>query len=217
MYQVAEDVWQIPLTPRSLVNAYLLGDVVVDAGAKPMGGRLLKAVAGRGVQAHAITHAHPDHAGGSKAVCEGLGVPFWCPAGDADATAAGRSVAADTWARPFMGATSGFPAITADRLLREGDELTAGFVVLDTPGHSPGHAAYWRERDRVLIAGDVFFNVDFRTLRTGVRHPIKVATVDPERNRASQRKLAELRPELVLFGHGPALRDPGALARFVGA
>ena len=27
--------------------------------------------------AHALTHAHPDHQGASKQVCDTLGVPFW--------------------------------------------------------------------------------------------------------------------------------------------
>ena len=38
-------------------------------------------------------------------------------------------------------------------------------------------------------------------------------TVDPAINRASMRRLAELQPALTLFGHGPPLRDPQALAR----
>jgi hydroxyacylglutathione hydrolase len=40
-------------------------------------------------------------------------------------------------------------------------------------------------------------------------------TADPERNRASARRLAELRPDVACFGHGPALRDPDLLERFV--
>ena len=32
MNQLADDVWQIPLAPRNGVNAYLVGDVLVDAG-----------------------------------------------------------------------------------------------------------------------------------------------------------------------------------------
>ena len=32
--RVAEDVFHIPLTPRDGINAYLLGDIVVDAGTK---------------------------------------------------------------------------------------------------------------------------------------------------------------------------------------
>jgi glyoxylase-like metal-dependent hydrolase (beta-lactamase superfamily II) len=43
-----------------------------------------------------------------------------------------------------------------ERRLREGDEV-AGLTVLDVPGHSPGHVAYWRKSDRTLICGDVLF------------------------------------------------------------
>jgi hypothetical protein len=40
------------------------------------------------------------------------------------------------------------------RTLREGDPV-GGFEVLEVPGHSPGALAFWRERDRVLVCGDV--------------------------------------------------------------
>jgi hydroxyacylglutathione hydrolase len=216
MHQVAEDVWQIPLLPRNGINAYLLGNVLVDAGIKPHARKILGAVAGRGVTAHAITHAHGDHVGGSRRVVDALGVPFWAPAGDGEACEAGRQVIAQTWATPLMNAGARFDAVGVARRLQEGDELAAGFVVLDTPGHSPGHVSFWRERDRVLVLADVFFNLHPLTLRYGIRHPVEFFTVDAELNRASQRKLAALRPEVVCFGHGPVVRDPDALARFVG-
>jgi glyoxylase-like metal-dependent hydrolase (beta-lactamase superfamily II) len=99
--------------------------------------------------------------------------------------------------------------------MREGDEV-AGFNVLDVPGHSPGHVAYWRERDRVLIAGDVLNNMDLRTGIPGLHEPPVAFTNDPARNRESARKLAALGPALVCFGHGPPLRDPSKLSRFAG-
>jgi hydroxyacylglutathione hydrolase len=217
MHQVAEDVWQLPLMPRNGVNAYVIGGVLVDAGAKPHAKRILSDVAGRGITAHAITHAHGDHIGGSRRVVDALGVPFWCPADDANDAEAGRQTIAETWATPVMRLGARFDAVPVARRLQEGDELSAGFVVLDTPGHSPGHVSFWRERDRVLVCADVFFNLHLATLRYGLRHPPEIFTVDPRLNRASQRKLAALRPEVVCFGHGPVLRDPDALARFVAA
>src|SRR4051794_24686669 len=216
MHQVAEDVWQIPLLPRNGVNAYVIGDIVVDAGAKPLGGKVVKAVAGRSISAHAITHAHGDHVGGSKQAVEALGVPVWCPADDAPAVEAGRQVVAESLVKPLMNAGAKFDAVPIARRLQEGDDLSAGFVVLDTPGHSPGHVSFWRERDRVLVCADVFFNLSLLTLRYGLRHPPNAFTVDPQLNRASQRKLAALKPEVACFGHGPVLRDPEALTRFVG-
>jgi hydroxyacylglutathione hydrolase len=49
----------------------------------------------------------------------------------------------------------------------------------------------------------------------GLHEPLAVLTPDPARNRASARRLAALRPALACFGHGPPLRDPDGLAKFV--
>jgi hydroxyacylglutathione hydrolase len=77
--------------------------------------------------------------------------------------------------------------------------------VLDVPGHSPGHIAFWRESDRLLIAGDVFFNMNPLTTVPGLRQPLRAPTSDPALNRRSMRRIAELEPRIVGFGHGPVV------------
>jgi hydroxyacylglutathione hydrolase len=136
-------------------------------------------------------------------------VPAWCGAGDAAAWAAGKPVAASR-----VQALFGWKPVAAARELRADDTVGRGFTVLDTPGHSPGHISLWREADRTLICGDVFLNLNFYTTAPGLNEPPKLFTVDPSRNRASARRLAEMEPELVLFGHGKPLRDPAKLAAF---
>jgi hydroxyacylglutathione hydrolase len=89
------------------------------------------------------------------------------------------------------------------------------FTVIDTPGHSPGHISFWRERDRVLVLGDVLFGHQPFTSRPGLHEPPAMFTLDAERNRQSARKVAALRPSLVCFGHGPPLTDPHTFAEFV--
>src|SRR3954447_13246032 len=217
MNQVAPDVWQIPLLPRNGVNAYLIGDVIVDAGAKGMGKKVVAAVADHEIRAHAITHAHGDHLGGSEHVLEALGLPFWVPAGDAAAVEAGRQVVADTWLKPAMSLGAKFDPLPIGRRLSEGDELAAGFVVLDTPGHSPGHVSFWRESDRTLLCGDVFFNLHPVTLAVGLRQPPVLLTTDPALNRRSERRVAELEPVTAGCGHGPVLEGDAAaqMARVV--
>ena len=216
MHEIADGVWQLPLAPRNAVNVYLLGDVLVDAGTAGMGKKLPERLSGRAIAAHAVTHAHPDHVGGSKRVLDTFEVPFWAPAGDADACEAGHAVAAESKLKPLIARGGGFPAVPVTRRLHEGDDV-AGFTVLDTPGHSRGHVSFWREADRVLICGDVFFNMHLLTLRPGLREPPGPLTIDPERNRASERRLAELEPAVVGFGHGPPLTDGAAerLSAFV--
>ena len=90
----------------------------------------------------------------------------------------------------------------------------AGFTVLDVPGHSAGHIAFWRDADRTLVCGDVFTNIDTITGIPGLHEPKPFFTPDPVRNRESMRRLAALEPQLVCFGHGRPLRDPAKLSAF---
>ena len=100
------------------------------------------------------------------------------------------------------------------RALHEGDDV-AGFTVLDTPGHSPGHVSYWRESDRVLLCGDVMWGWNAFLMRGPIREPFAVLSPDARLNRASARRIVELEPALVCFGHGPPLREPAKLAAAV--
>ena len=217
MHQVAEGVSQIPLAPRNLMNAYLLGDVLVDAGTPQSAKKLLRSLQGHTVNAHALTHGHQDHAGGSRAVADALAVPVWVGALDAADVESGKPVVADTVARPVLRRVATYPGVPVARQLREGDDLGHGFTVLEVPGHSAGHVAFWRAADKVLVCGDVWFNLHLSTLRPGLREPPRIFTPDPARNRDSARRLAALEPELVLFGHGPPLRDPARLRGFTAA
>ncbi len=214
MQQVADDLWQLSLAPRQALNVYVVGDVLVDAGVERSGPKIVEALRGRDIKAHAITHAHSDHVGGSRHVCDALDIPCWAPERDADAAESGRLRTPESWAKPLLERGNTTPPVPVARRLREGDEI-AGFRVLETPGHSVGHVALWREADRALVAGDVFFNISLLTLRYGLREPVRIFTVDPPRNRASMRRLAALQPEVAVFGHGPPVRDPGALRSFV--
>jgi glyoxylase-like metal-dependent hydrolase (beta-lactamase superfamily II) len=218
MKQLAQGVWHLNTMPvPNTVNAYLLEDVLVDAGTRHSRRAIIRQLKGHRVEAHALTHAHPDHQGSSHAVCEELGIPFWVSEGDVDAAENPDLIrerqpshpVAQFYVRIFTG-----PGHAVDRRLREGDEV-AGFEVLEVPGHSIGHIALWRASDRVLVIGDVIANMDQLTLIPGLHEPKPYLSPDPAENRRSARRLAELEPELVLFGHGAPLRDTGKFVDFV--
>lgn len=215
MQQLADDFYHLPLMLRNGINAYFAGGVLFDAGVPGDEKKITKALRGRTVTAHALTHGHPDHQGASHAVCEALGIPLWCGAADADAVEAGdlSPLMPDHWIARFMRSRSG-PAHPVARRLREGDEV-GGFTVIETPGHSPGHVVYWRDRDRTLILGDVLNGMNLITTIPGLREPPAMFTPDPAQNRASARKLLGLAPNLVVFGHGPPLRDPARFRAFI--
>lgn len=207
MQQLADGVWQLDGRPKDNINVYVIGDVLIDAGTPWDAGRILKQIRGLDITANALTHAHFDHYGASHAVCTELGIPLWCGADDVEAVERGRMVGLGGRMLP---AAKAHPVA---RALREGDEV-AGFTVLETPGHAPGHVSYWRESDRTLLCGDVMWGYNPFTLRGDLREPYGFASPDPERNRESARRLAALEPALVCFGHGKPLRDP---ARFAAA
>lgn len=189
-----------------MINVYVVGGVLVDAGTPGARGRILRQLRGHALHGHVVTHAHPDHFGSSHAVCEALEVPLWAGTRDAEAIELARPVAPPGRFSSLLDRMKMPAAHSVARRLRENDEVE-GFTVLDVPGHSPGHIALWRDSDRTLICGDVFLNFP----RLGP--PPAFLTVDPKRNRESMCRLAALRPAVVLFGHGPVLRDPDGLAR----
>jgi hydroxyacylglutathione hydrolase len=218
--QLADGVWHLNTIPvPNAVNAYLLEDVLVDAGTRQSRRTILRQLEGHDVRTHALTHAHPDHQGASHKVCEELGIPFWVSERDADAAEDPELIRqrqpnnpmARFYIRIFMG-----PGHPVDRQLHDGDEV-AGFKVLDVPGHSAGHVAFWRESDGVLVLGDVLANMDQLTVIPGLHEPKPYLTPDPDENRRSARKLALLEPKLVLFGHGAPLRDTKKFVDFVEA
>jgi hydroxyacylglutathione hydrolase len=217
MREVAEGLYLLRGTPANGINVYLMGDVIVDSGTRHAAGRILRQVRDRPVAAHALTHAHADHQGSSHRICEELRIPLFCPAGEADAMESGEfaPLVPDGRITRWQLRNWSGPAHPVARRLRDGDDV-AGFTVIDTPGHSPGHISYWREADRVLVLGDSLFGQHPLTARKGLHEPPAIFTSDATRNRESVRKIAALEPSVVCFGHGPPLEDGSKLIDFVG-
>jgi glyoxylase-like metal-dependent hydrolase (beta-lactamase superfamily II) len=215
--EVAEGLRRFAFAPADLANVYLLGDVLVDAGGRFAPRKLLRALGSHQVRAHAVTHAHFDHQGGSRRVRDSLRIPVWCGEGDREAMETGDlSGVLPNPGTPFAKlhqALAG-PACPVERTLKNGDAV-GEFEVVETPGHTPGHLAYWRESDRALVLGDVLFHKNPVTFRTGLQEPFHFATYDRRLNRESARKLAALKPSLICFGHGAPLRDTQLFVDFV--
>ncbi|MEM8599803.1 MAG: MBL fold metallo-hydrolase [Bacteroidota bacterium] len=216
MHKLDRDAYLLPLTPRFGVNAYLLGDVLVDAGARQSRRCIERMLRGHRVSAHALTHVHPDHQGASHALCRRHGWPLWCGAADVPAMESGEMPLPPRRLARLVDALCSGPPHPVSRALSEGD-VVGGFEVIETPGHTAGHLAYWREAGRVLILGDVLNGMHLVTTIPGLREPPEVFSVDAAQNRASARLLRGLRPEVVAFGHGPPLRDPERFEAFLDA
>jgi glyoxylase-like metal-dependent hydrolase (beta-lactamase superfamily II) len=101
------------------------------------------------------THAHFDHVLASKELKELTGVPFWI-------CEAAVPMLKTLPQQGYLFGTGAFPAAaTPDRLLLTTPEtLTPGSIRLETlytPGHAPGHLAFYLREAGVVFSGDALF------------------------------------------------------------
>lgn len=218
MKNIAKDVYQIPLFPRNAINCYLIEDVLIDAGIRSSAYTILKALKDKSITKHALTHAHADHQGSSKVICETLNIPLLCSESEKEFAESGNVFT--EYPNPnhiFSKFQKNFWAgkgTAVSETLKEGDQI-GGFTVVETPGHSRGHISFFREKDGILIVGDVMTNMNLLTTKVGLHEPPHLFTADKETNRKSILKLAFLKPKILCFGHGPVLVNNGELEKFV--
>lgn len=216
MPEVVPGVHRYSEFPRRYLNAYVADGVLVDAGTRWWGRRLLRRLRNHAVDAHALTHAHPDHQGTSARVCRALDVPLLCHPEERAVVETGNTLLAmrEDRTNGLLRRFAAGPGHPVARTVTDGDSV-GSFEVVETPGNAPGHVSLWRERDGVLILGDVLANVDLFTGRYGLTTLPDRFTSDPAASVRSARRVADLEPDVVCFGHGPPLRDGDRFQDFV--
>ena len=184
--RVADDVWQLQLAPRDAINAYL-----DRRCARRHRRQAVRRTASPGCSKVTASRRSPSptRTATMPARCAGWRRATASRSGAAPPTAARRR--AGGWcSRPGSGdprmqaianSVAGFGGTPVARTLAAGDALAAGFMVLETPGHSPGHVSFWRESDGTLLCGDVFFNMHLLTTAPGLHQPPALFTPDPAR------------------------------------
>ncbi|HUK77982.1 MAG TPA: MBL fold metallo-hydrolase [Thermoleophilia bacterium] len=239
--EIARGVHWLPLRGA---NAYFVGSgetwTLIDAGFPGSGGtiaeaaRMLCDTTGQ-PGSILITHGHPDHVGSAVGLAASWDVPILAPAGELpfiDGTALYPEPLVAWLARVL-------PRRAMDALIRGSDlgdavrpfDPQAGvpglpdWVCVPTPGHTPGHVAFFRPGDRTLIAGDAVLTMawssrlggggggwlwDLACRRPRLSGPPTVVTCDWDDAAASVGVLADLDPWLLATGHGTPFVGPDA-------
>lgn len=225
-FAVAPGVWRI----RDIfVNVYLIHNpsdnkwVLVDAGLKTSAAKIKKVTEHLFWPEHSpsaivLTHAHFDHTGSLKKLSEEWDVPIY-----AHALEKPYLTGASSYPPPDPSVGGGLftllsftypkgPIDVSDRLIvLPADGTIPGmpeWKYYHTPGHAPGHISLFRQRDKLLIAGDAFvttcqesaFSVLLQTQE--LNGPPKYFTYNWQSAERSVKLLADLQPEIVATGHG---------------
>jgi glyoxylase-like metal-dependent hydrolase (beta-lactamase superfamily II) len=217
--QIAPGVYSMTQNKGGHVHAFLLDngtdltliDTLFDTDARQVLERI--GSIGRSIQdlkRILLTHGHRSHLGGLATLKRLSGATVYSHEWEADIIAGERTAQPVTiipmrplgtyWRVYYLqfGAALGrgkHPPCTVDSTLNDGD--TVGPVrVLHTPGHTPGHLAFWWPEHRVLFAGDAI-----------VTYPVFEAgwpafNLNPTQQRNSLRRMADLGAEVLAVGHG---------------
>ncbi|MFW5942636.1 MAG: MBL fold metallo-hydrolase [Chloroflexota bacterium] len=213
---LGDNLWQ--LTRIIAFNAYLVreedGLTLIDTGLAGSGNNILKAAAeiGLPVTRIGLTHAHTDHVGSLDELSSALpGVEIAFSERTAQFLQGDLALRSD---EPQAELRGGFVKRQTEptRTVAQGD-LFGSLRVVEAPGHSPDHIAFFDERDGTLIAGDAF-QTQGGIAVAGVRRwlfPLPaMATWHLPTALKSARALRELNPTRLAVGHGRLLENPVA-------
>jgi len=227
MAQIAPGVYSMKQNKGGHVHAFLLDDgaglTLIDTLFDTDARQILNRIKSIGYEIQdlkhiVLTHGHRSHIGGLATLKRLSDATVHAHEWEADIIAGERPAQPVTiipmrplstyWRVYYLqfGAALGrgkHPPCPVDRLLEDGD--TVGPVrVLYTPGHTPGHLAFWWEERRVLFAGDAI-----------ATYPVFEAgwpafNLNPTRQRTSVRRMAEMEPDVLAVGHGEPITGGAA-------
>ncbi|MDF3040860.1 MAG: putative Zn-dependent hydrolase, glyoxylase [Thermomicrobiales bacterium] len=223
--EIAKGIYSLGQRRGGHVHAFLIDDghdlTLIDTLADDDARRVLAALRRLGrspadVKNIVLTHGHRSHLGGLAALKRMTGATVYAHEWESDIIAGERRAQPvtfrpvrplRTWWRIYhlqLGINFGLkPHIPCpiDVAIAEGDAI-GPLQVLHTPGHSPGHLAfYWPER-RTLIAGDAI--ATWPALAPGWPS----FNLNPTQERASLRRMTEFDINAIGVGHGePIVRD----------
>ncbi|MFZ7945825.1 MULTISPECIES: MBL fold metallo-hydrolase [Bacillaceae] len=213
-----------------IVNLVVIGNpnvtnefVLIDTGMPKSAGEIKEMIQERFGEAArpkaiVLTHGHFDHAGSIAMLLEDWDVPVYAhelelpyltgkkdyPPGDPDVDSGlvakmspifpnhGIDISAHVQKLPEDGTVPAMP----------------DWKWIYTPGHTPGHISLFREQDGALIAGDAFVTVKQESLYKVITQtqeisgPPKYYTTDWDAAYESVKKLAGLKPQVAVTGHG---------------
>ncbi|MFC5703794.1 MBL fold metallo-hydrolase [Cohnella faecalis] len=201
------------------INCCLVEEVdsvtLIDAAIPPLASGLLQAIrrTGKPLGHIVLTHAHNDHIGAVGALKSAFPeARIVISSRDARILAGDVSLEPHEAQTPIKGGIPKKPPFVQDVTFEEGARI-GSLQAVATPGHTPGHFAFWHEASGTAIAGDAMSTRGGLSVAGRMRPSFPFpawATWSAETSIASARKLLAMTPKALVVGHGPSLHKPAA-------
>jgi glyoxylase-like metal-dependent hydrolase (beta-lactamase superfamily II) len=146
--------------PVYWVAAYLADGLLIDTGCSYTAAELADFLSDRPVRLIVNTHFHEDHVGGNRLLKEKLGVRIFAPAASVPRIA--RRAALFPYQEMVWGYPEPVDTLPLPEVIRTNH---LSFDVIDTPGHSEGHAALVERSRGWCFSGDIFAREGMKFIR----------------------------------------------------
>jgi glyoxylase-like metal-dependent hydrolase (beta-lactamase superfamily II) len=142
------------------VAAYLVDGLLIDTGCSYTAEELVAFLGGRPVSQVVNTHFHEDHIGGNHLLQTRMGVEIFAPADSVPLIGCRAELF------PYQETVWGYPQPTEVRPLPAAIRTKHhAFDVIDTPGHSKGHASLVEMERGWCFSGDIFAREQMKFIR----------------------------------------------------
>ncbi len=194
----------IELINNTVANAYYLKihdlNILVDAGTKGSGKKIIKFFDNEKIKPDIvlITHYHPDHTGGLKEIYDKYQPKIYVPNGEIDAIRGIKKISKASTMSKFISYI--IKTEKVDNVISVINLDVPDIEHYNTPGHTVDSNSYILKRENIIFSGDAIIS------KNGKPYINKLFSWNMDLANESMARLLNLKPELILPGHGNAIR-----------
>ena len=197
----------IELIDGTMANCYAVNldgrNILIDTGTRGSSKKIIEYYRKKNMKPEIvlITHYHPDHVGGLKAIKTEFGAEIYVPDAEVGVISGREKMtpAKSLASRMVAGFMKSEPV---EDLKKASDLKVEGIEVVETPGHTPGSTSYYFSNEDAIFVGDAV------VVSSGKLGLNRTFTLDIQKAEESRKKIIDSPAKIILSGHGDVYRKP---------
>jgi hydroxyacylglutathione hydrolase len=195
----------IELIDGTMANCYAVNlegkSILIDTGTKGSSKKIIEYYKKKNMKPDMvlITHYHPDHVGGLKAIKTEFNPEIYVPDVEVGVISGREKMtpAKSLASRMVAGFMKSDPV---EDLKKASDLKMEGIEVVETSGHTPGSTSYYFKNEDAMFVGDAV------VVSSGKLGLNRTFTLDMQKAEESRKKIIDSPSKIILSGHGDVFR-----------